>query len=254
MARTFDGTQYLQYTTSAVLTVEPITMACWFNVTNDLTNGNTLICLDRCGSNGFFRLACNGTIANDPIVAHKQSTGGTAGISKINNYPTLSWHHGAAVFNATNKRTVYLDGTPGTTNTSSISAASPTKTRIGATCSSSGSPIQLTIGSIANVGIWNVVLTGDEILSLASGLACSFVRPDALIAWYPLFNSDGDVDWWSQYNMTAVASPTYTDDPGIIMPSGPQILKYGNTPISSPINYFSALMKRKFYKRAIYRR
>jgi hypothetical protein len=39
---------------------------------------------------------------------------------------------------------------------------------------------------IAEVGIWNVALTADEIASLAKSMTCDKVRPQSLVAYFPL--------------------------------------------------------------------
>ena len=41
-------------------------------------------------------------------------------------------------------------------------------------------------GLIAEVGIWNVALTAEEIASLADGMTCDKVRPQSLVFYAPL--------------------------------------------------------------------
>ena len=41
-------------------------------------------------------------------------------------------------------------------------------------------------GLIAEVGIWNAALTAAEVASLAKGMTCDKVRPNALVAYFPL--------------------------------------------------------------------
>ena len=41
-------------------------------------------------------------------------------------------------------------------------------------------------GSAAEVGIWNVALTADEIASLAKGMTCDKIRPQSLVFYAPL--------------------------------------------------------------------
>jgi hypothetical protein len=46
-----------------------------------------------------------------------------------------------------------------------------------------GTPATFANGDIAEVGIWNDVLSADEIASLAKGFPCRLARPSALV-WY----------------------------------------------------------------------
>ena len=39
---------------------------------------------------------------------------------------------------------------------------------------------------IAEVGIWNVALTADEVASLAKGMTCDKIRPQSLVFYAPL--------------------------------------------------------------------
>ena len=48
-------------------------------------------------------------------------------------------------------------------------------------------------GLIAEVGIWNVALTADEIASLADGMTCDKVRPQSLVFYAPLVRELQDV-------------------------------------------------------------
>ncbi len=41
-------------------------------------------------------------------------------------------------------------------------------------------------GLIAEVGLWNVALTAEEIASLAKGMTCDKVRPQSLVFYAPL--------------------------------------------------------------------
>lgn len=48
-------------------------------------------------------------------------------------------------------------------------------------------------GSIAEVGVWNVELSADEILALSRGVTCDQVRPESLVFYAPLIRSIHDV-------------------------------------------------------------
>jgi hypothetical protein len=48
-------------------------------------------------------------------------------------------------------------------------------------------------GDIADVGVWSVALTADEIKSLAAGMTCDKVRPQSLVFYAPLVRDLVDV-------------------------------------------------------------
>ena len=48
-------------------------------------------------------------------------------------------------------------------------------------------------GDIAEVGIWNIALTADEIASLAKGITCDKIRPQSLVFYAPLVRNLQDV-------------------------------------------------------------
>ena len=95
------------------------------------------------------------------------------------------WQHVAGVFSSQTSRRTYLNGAAGTENTTNIgSQNTATDILIGARRNTAiGNYFQ---GSIAEVGIWNVALTAAEIASLAKGMTCDKVRPDSLVAYFPL--------------------------------------------------------------------
>jgi hypothetical protein len=48
-------------------------------------------------------------------------------------------------------------------------------------------------GSIAEVGVWSVALSADEVAALAKGVTCGQIRPQSLVLYAPLIRSLGDV-------------------------------------------------------------
>ena len=47
-------------------------------------------------------------------------------------------------------------------------------------------------GLIAEVGIWNIALTANEIASLAQGMTCDKIRPQNLVFYTPLVRDLND--------------------------------------------------------------
>ena len=99
--------------------------------------------------------------------------------------PVGQWHHVAGVFTSSTSRTPYLEGIAGPTNTVNIGTQSAfSSLLIGARYAPS---LGLYFnGEIAEVGIWNVALTAEEIASLAKGMTCDKIRPQNLVFYAPL--------------------------------------------------------------------
>lgn len=218
MARSFNGSSdYLEYG-GAALTALPVTMACW-GYKSTTTQFSTAVVLRTNGANNRIQLVWsnNGTLR--AISVNTSNTIATATNTTV--YPTNTWLHSAAVFTSTTSRTVYRNGVAGTTNTTSNdpSASSFDRTNIGS-LSSASQPFD---GNLAEVGIWNVALTGEEIASLSDGISPLNVRPASLIAYWPLIgNFSPEIDLRGRFEMT-VSGATKADHPRVYKPAGVMI-------------------------------
>ena len=99
-------------------------------------------------------------------------------------------------------------------------------------------------GAIAEAAAYNASLTADEIAALAAGYSPLFIRPDALVGYWPL----GGTSYASDYSdiaagntLTATGTPTEVDHPPIIYPSEPALVTAApsDTPDTlAAINYY----------------
>lgn len=230
MARLFDdaSTEYLHYV-GVPVTVEPITMACWGRTDSNALD-QTMMALGNDGSQGFYRVYFAGNVASDPVSAQKQMAGGgTSGIAAKIGYSVNTWHHITGLFGSTTSRYVYLDGVPSAQNTTGVPDASVDFTALGVVKRSS---LALYLsGSLAWPAIWSAALSAGEIAALAAGAYPPTIRPDSLVAFWPLGGFDteetdggGARDLWGIYDLTAVSAavgPGLADHPGgLIYPSG----------------------------------
>lgn len=185
MARLFDdaSSEYLWFN-GAVITSEPITMSCWFN-SNDITANQTLISLGNNGAQGVWRLAAMGGVGGDPVRAQKQSdAGATAQADTTTGFSANTWHHACAVFNSNTSRSAYLDGGSAATNTTSVTDPTADFTAVGTMLRSAAT--QFMSGRQADAAIWNVALTQSEIQALSKGFPAHLIRPQNLVAYWPL--------------------------------------------------------------------
>jgi hypothetical protein len=123
-------------------------------------------------------------------------------------YTINQWHHAAAVIRATNDRSVYLDGGGKVNGTTSITTPTLDRTLIGAMGPSDDLDKYMD-GQISHIAIYNVALTDDEIALLAGGAFPFMIRPESLVAYWPLIDDDLD-HTGNGYDMTAYNTPTYT--------------------------------------------
>lgn len=213
MARSFNGsTQYLT-NTSFASGAFPLTIVAWFRTTT---------------TSGFQRVATWQTSGADTIasillnypsagrVANQTYKVGVNALPSISGMSANTWHHAAVVSQATSN-TVYLDGVQGSTGTyMDPSFSGVTYFHLGYTPST-----QYFSGQVADVGVYSVALTAAEIGALSDGYTPIEIRPQSLVAYYPLGGHYGQLDvdrWKNRYDLTPSGSPTWADHPRVIYP------------------------------------
>jgi hypothetical protein len=165
----------------AVVSGAPVTMACWYYRTSSATSqayvsvcnttSTNLLSLTH-GSNNFIS-----ALANDGVTGAQTQV-----------YPDSSintWNHGCAVFNSNSSRRVFWNGINSGITTTASNVSSLNVTVVGGRYSA-GVVGQYSNGNIAEVGIWNISLTDEEIASLAKGITCDKIRPQNLVFYAPL--------------------------------------------------------------------
>lgn len=193
MARSFNGTSdKLQYS-GAVISAMPLTIACWFLPNNALANELVSISDGTLTNIWELRLVSSKVQANVGSIAASSST----------TYTTGAWHHGAAVFASSSSRAAYLDGGNKGTNASGGTNAGVNLTQIGV-----GPSSKFFNGSLAEIAIWNVVLTDAEIAALATGVRPNRVRGANIVAYWPLFGLNSpDIDYsGNKQNLTVTGT------------------------------------------------
>lgn len=231
MARLFDNAanEYLAIG-NAVLSAYPITMACWANVDDDTGSVSLIGIGDSSVGNHYHVLRLRGNLGNR-VDAH--SIDGVSGVANIAaGYVVDTWHHFCGVFSASNLRAVFVDGGSKATNATDVSPAGLDRTTIGA------SPDQFLAfkmsGRIAEAAIWNAALSDAEVAILAAGYSPLFVRPQNLVAYWPLVR-DEDQDRVGGYDMTAFNAPTIGPHPPIIYPASRTFYSLAAAPVGLSI-------------------
>jgi hypothetical protein len=173
---------------SAPVTAVPLTMSCRFFSTLTL-NDRTLVAINENDSNGsVFVLSMR---SNNQIGAGVYRAG-TGYFQSLTSAATINvWNHAAGVFSSNSNRIAYLNGVAGSANTNLVTPINCNFMGIGAVIRPSVfEPFQ---GYLADVGVWNVALTAEEIASLADGMTCDKIRPQSLVFYAPLVRDLIDV-------------------------------------------------------------
>ncbi len=208
MARTFarGSSQYLSVASTPVSDV-PFSIACWF-WTSEGDNSKELASVGSSDteSTTILRLSSSETVRSETI-----GGGSDAAAASSSSFTLSTWSHACGVWAASDSRAAYVNGGSKGTNSTSINLAGIDSLSIG-TYTYNGVHGNYMDGHIAEVGIWNVALSDDEVAMLASGFAPPLVHPESLVAYWPLIRDDDD-DRVGGYDMSATNSPTVSAHP-----------------------------------------
>lgn len=194
MARVFASasSQYLSRT-SAVVASTTCTISLWFRTSGTGTMGGCGMYLPSAGADRWQTLQ----FGSQSVLARSYN-GTTSVTASSGTYSTVAWNHGAAVFASATSRIAYVDAVAGAENTTNVNVTGLTHTDIGRINWASGSQFYFD-GRMAFVAIWTAALSADEIASLGqklNGVPCGVhptrIRPESLVACWPLGGFDGD--------------------------------------------------------------
>lgn len=183
-AENFNGTTDKAVSTTPESTVLPFTICARGRSSN--TTGNQVAAgFSRVAFNDYYLLIWGGAISGDPASA--ALTDGVTGVTadSTSGYSANVWASACAVFTSATSRAGYIDGGNKGTNTTSVTPAASDRFEVGVL--ERTSPLAFFAGDIAEVGLWSVALTDDDVAMLAK-YAPPCVRRDALYAYYPMVN------------------------------------------------------------------
>lgn len=218
-SRVFDdgSHQYLEYD-GAVLSDAPCTIS-GFIKTDDLSTSQFLLSIGDMTS--YSRYISLNLVNNGSDMEVRANFRGAAAntYAPSSTYISLNtWHHIAGVYVSDTERYAYLDGgSKGSDTTDSGAVTGLNKTAIAALEYNPGRIYGIS-GKASHIAIWNVALTDAEVARLAAGALPTEIRPEALVAYWPLIDDDNDPI--GGYNMTPYNSPTWstTDYPDVFKP------------------------------------
>lgn len=155
------------------------------------------------GSTNFFNL---GSTQNGGInfIANVNGTAYSA-FSETSPYGANTWNHLCGVARATNNRESYVNGTFRTNNFTNAVPIGINSIQIGARWGNTSNG-QFMNGRLAEIGVWNIDLTSQEVASLAKGIACNKIRPQNLVFYAPLISNFQDLK--GGRTLTPINNPT----------------------------------------------
>lgn len=184
------SSQYISATAPA--TAAPLTVSCWGFNSSASGDANRVLLVLTADSTAQRMLLYLATTTPSWFV---NDSGGFSQIQSASTVSANTWFHVSAVESASNSRALFLNGTKSTTGQNPQLTRVPSgiaSVLIGADRLNNGIANRHT-GRVADVGIWNVALTDDEVASLSKGVACRLIRPQSLVFYAPLIRDLVDI-------------------------------------------------------------
>lgn len=220
MARSFAraSSQYLTSSTLPV-TAAPFTVGGWLRRGNSATTQN-VFGLGLSSALKFFGINWSSTDFK-PRAQHFDGTnnGIATGTTVISVGDVV---HLCGVFTSTSSRSIYVNGSHETTDSTAVgNAFTPDRFDLATVDAGSGSKTDHLQGDLWEWAVWNVALTAAEIASLGKGFAPPMIRPQSLLRYYPLFgNASPEPDRARGAGLTLTNSPTKADHGRMLYPQG----------------------------------
>ncbi|KKM82271.1 hypothetical protein LCGC14_1321200, partial [marine sediment metagenome] len=190
MASLFNDTlsEYLEVNSSP-LTAYPFSISCWFNTDAPTQGQSPLFIGDRFVE---ARRAYLSVRTNSVLRYTLNGPGGSTNPETVNTVSANTWHHAFGASASASDHKVILDGDTGNKGTDATDVGSGVadwdRTSIGRLGDST--PSFYFSGKIAECAIWNVALTDEEAAILSKGFSPLLVRPQNLVAYWPLFRGE----------------------------------------------------------------
>lgn len=203
MARLFnDAANDEAENTAAVVTAPPFTLACHCR-TNDVDVTGAMMGLSRTSAaNHYFGISIAGAAAGDFARAFVRSGAGEVNAISSTGVTINTDHHVCGVYAASNSRFIYLDGGSKVESTTNVVPASIDQTSLGYV-ERNASPVYYFSGSVWEAAIWNAALTDREVAALANAYSPLLIRPQSLVAYWPLFGrTSPEIDLLGGFPMT----------------------------------------------------
>jgi hypothetical protein len=181
-----DGVSSYLSIASAAVSTTPLTLGIWCFGTPPASSPPYVFQIKNSAS--AININCWQLLVNANQTMSALTASGTASASAASAEALTSgrWNYLAATFASAADRTAWMNGRPGTTNTTSRTPASVNSTTIGKSLNASDLNPRYFNGALAHAAIWNAALTATEMKLLASGVLPSMVKRENLVSYWPL--------------------------------------------------------------------
>ncbi len=206
------GDVYLDNLVSAPVTAAPFSISAHCYPTTDGVNELTVIQMqDKDVDDNYWQLGIWGGDANNPA-RFRSVSGGAGADADVSSIITFdAWNHIGAVETSATDHRVYCNGSTGQ-DTNSRTPANADSVTIGRQGDST--PGDEFEGRLAEVAVWDVALTADEMNALRFGANPLKMRRANLVGYWPLFgNASPEPDYGSsKLALTLQNSPAKADN------------------------------------------
>lgn len=226
MARSFNGSSDYARNANGIVTAAPLTFSCWGYWASATVTQNTMMGLYNSAgtqARNLFSIVTTPTAATTASIGANTADGTSLSASTFSatSVAINTWYHFGAVFASSTSRTMYFRGSAATTNTTSRTPSGIDRFSIGREDNAAAN--RYLNGGLAEVGVWSAALSSDDIASLAKGVSPLLVRPESLVAYWPLGgNYSPEIDPVGKFDLTLTGTAK-ADHPRILMPRGRQI-------------------------------
>jgi len=226
MARDFNGTSaYIRPSAELDIAGTALTISAWVWI-DSTTADMMIVCKGDANAynyNYFLSITGLGYLPTHAYPVFGYITGSLQhAVEAASTLSTGQWYHLCGVYNGATQK-IYINAVE---DASIAETGSMTQNNyaveIGASPNISGNSMYLD-GRVAEVGLWNVGLNADEIKALKNRLSPAFIRPESLLAYYPLIGESPEPDWKAANNGTvtnatviehiAITYPPVIDNP-----------------------------------------
>ena len=193
------SSQYLTIGTSSSLGYDKddtFTIAGWWNIPTVATGAYQLLNKQQNSGSStgwavayFHNLSAGAPGVGNWLLIQKRNSAANMAWTNIPFTATSGvWFHAAwsTTSASTANMAIYANGTAGTKQDNTNTLTSAITNAVVPQINGRNGANNLNSFQAAEVGIWNAALTADEVASLAKGMTCDKVRPQSLVAYFPL--------------------------------------------------------------------
>lgn len=240
MARSYDqaSSEYHEVDATPVTAV-PLTIAGWMYPADTTTFKTLVAIVDKDVPDRWFAVYLDST-AHAVAAARGDAVNDALAVTTAT-HSASTWIHVAGVFDSNVSRSIFLNGANKVTNTNDRTPSGLDRFSIGRHGDST--PGTYMNGRLAEVCVWNVALSDNEIALLARGINPLRIRAQSLLTYHPLFgNASPEPNLavgGGTYNLAATGTIDAADHPPVRPPfafdTRPYISASAGTQIAIPV-------------------